>query len=510
MIETLSNIMKTIYDYYVSYGGNSKLLLVYFVCLIYLCFTGKEVRVKVVYPSVLLLLVLFNPWLFVHVFDRMLGGSFWRAFWMLPIATVIGIAVVKLILLKRYFVYRISLTIFLLILITHCGANIYTERSQFEKADNMYKLPKLTLEVVDAVLELDDKPKCIFPAGMYCYTRQYKSEVKQLYGRDRDNFIAPIWRYGNNVISYLTYNQNSGVDLEKNIEYIQYEKCNFIIENTENISYIDFLDEKEYSRNKIIDNISIFYNPNIKGEPADWIVNQRGFNGMGNRMGYVLESRTSKLIIIDGGFETFDGWMYSSDIQKKGKHINAWIITAFDLGHIGVFKDCYMDKSIEIDKIFIPQLDSSTLNEEEKENYQNILAMIKDDPRVVYCQKNEDYSVCELQVHIVSMIGGRMVFALNGVNNSMLFCSDASRKAYDDIFTYIENNDVDYMEIAVHENLDVPFQEIVNYPLEGLFLDCVRVNLEKMDTEYQDAVEQMRENEEVYDFLTLPNLVYFD
>lgn len=181
-----------IYNYIQKYFNHSPIIYMYFIGIIYLCFRGKRMRQMLVYPSVLLMLVILNPWLYGHVWLKLIKYAFWRMLWMIPVILVIGVAVVDLacVVKQKWLTCAIVLACVGLIMLS--GDNIYRQEGVYVKAENAYKLPQESIDIAQWIMERDENPTILAPTELYCYIRQYDGRIKIIYGRDADMYILPI------------------------------------------------------------------------------------------------------------------------------------------------------------------------------------------------------------------------------------------------------------------------------------------------------------------------------
>lgn len=451
MLDSLMNILKYEYEVYKSFSGHSPFLGIYILSLLYLSFAGKTNRVKYVYPSLLIFALIVNPLSFWYVFSRLLGASSWRLFWMLPIVPIIIISIVNLISRFQGKMMRGLFVVIGAMLIVVLGDNIYFEKKQFVYAENLYKLPQESLEVVDCVLSLDDDTRCVVPADLFCYTRQYKSEFKQYYGRDAEGFIAPWWIYKDDDKEFVYENEKAQQRNNSRIVYEQANGCNVIITQEKDV---DILTEVGYEKvNSKGLKKSIFY---CEDMPVyNWKVVQRGYNGAAERSGYVWIDRNKQaLLVIDGGCQGVDNWMINEYVEQNHQIVDTWILTTLNDHHIGIFLD-YVEKSnASIKTVIVP--DYWVDNDVEPGSVEAKLAdALRECPNVVSVKKGDKLDVFGITIDIVDANETGMMFVMEGVRDSMLFCMDAGVDKSELINTIIENKGIDYLQLSGHTELPV-------------------------------------------------------
>lgn len=172
-----------------SFAGNWFLLL-WIVALIYLFFAEKEKRKLLVYPSILLGVLIFNPFLYRYYWRKLFDYAYWRAFWMVPILPVIAAATVSLACRMRKNFMKAAVIVLALAVSAATGTFIYKDR--FVRAQNRYKLPQASVDVADALLALDREPRAAVDSSLFCYIRQYSPDVHLMYGRNAWGYIDYI------------------------------------------------------------------------------------------------------------------------------------------------------------------------------------------------------------------------------------------------------------------------------------------------------------------------------
>ena len=125
-----------------SFAGNWFLLL-WIVALIYLFFAEKEKRKLLVYPSILLGVLIFNPLLYRYCWRKLFDYAYWRAFWMVPVLPVIAAATVSLACRVRKNFMKAAVIVLAFAVSAATGTFIYKDR--FVRAQNLYKLPQVTI-----------------------------------------------------------------------------------------------------------------------------------------------------------------------------------------------------------------------------------------------------------------------------------------------------------------------------------------------------------------------------
>lgn len=177
--------VKTMVSWMQLYYADLFFLLLSIVSYIYLLITNKKLRVRFLLPVGLILFLVINPVLYLLVYSKTV---YWRLFWMAPDAIIIAAAASSLLKKCRFELLKLAVLVVMTLVIVLKGSNVFI-RGNFTKVENWTKLPQQTLDVCDAILELDDTPKAIFPQVLYSEVRQYAPEIEMMYGRNADGFI---------------------------------------------------------------------------------------------------------------------------------------------------------------------------------------------------------------------------------------------------------------------------------------------------------------------------------
>ena len=152
---------------------------------IYLAITSKDIRKKLVYPVLLLLFLLLNPYLFKVVYNR---TRYWRWFWNIPNVYVIAAAFTSLIKEAKKIGGKIACFCVILISVIFVGSFFYQSDS-FVKTENPYKIDQEIVDVCNVILEENSSPMCLMDYPLHMRARQVSGEILTLYGRDANGYI---------------------------------------------------------------------------------------------------------------------------------------------------------------------------------------------------------------------------------------------------------------------------------------------------------------------------------
>lgn len=181
-----------IQNYIEQYVNGSPVMYMYIAGLVFLCFRGKDKRRMLVYLSLILMAVIFNPILYGYIWIKLIEYAFWRMLWMIPVLPVIGAAVVELscIIKKEWVTYVITLA-FIVIVLLKCD-NIYRQEGVFVETDNYYKLSQASVDIGNYILQYREEPVVLAPESICCHLRQYDGNIRLIYGRDVWGYVLPI------------------------------------------------------------------------------------------------------------------------------------------------------------------------------------------------------------------------------------------------------------------------------------------------------------------------------
>ena len=134
-------------------GGRTGLFHWCLFCLavVMLFFLGRKYQEEkqtvrfLVWPTILVLLFLFNPLFYRYVGSRFFAGVYWRLFWMLPVSFTAAYVVVWLVCRWKKQAVRIVVLVAALGTIALSGQKIYS-KATFTEAENEYKLPQAALD----------------------------------------------------------------------------------------------------------------------------------------------------------------------------------------------------------------------------------------------------------------------------------------------------------------------------------------------------------------------------
>ena len=156
------------------------------ICL-FLWFKGRRVRFLI--PSLLISLVIINPW-FYQKWDELGLYAYWRILWVVPVIPVVaGIVPSITERIGKTWVKAVVAAVGVG-LIVFGGTFLYNGTGgSFVEAANAAKLPEYVVKVADRLLELDEHPRVIAQDPIGVYLRQYSGKISTIFGRDIHGYI---------------------------------------------------------------------------------------------------------------------------------------------------------------------------------------------------------------------------------------------------------------------------------------------------------------------------------
>ncbi len=192
MLSVLAKMAKAVFEDIVLYNGESFLVPLFLIALLFLWVTerDKRLRVVLVYLVTALAVVFICP-VYAWVGMKIDEDIYYRVFWSLPVGVLVCFVAVRL--MQRFKSLIAKGLVFVLTLLVICinGDLVYTKTLHF-KSVNAYHMPQQVIDVAEA-LKLDNyKPIAVMPAELLPFFRQYTADVFTPYGR---NIVEPSWSF---------------------------------------------------------------------------------------------------------------------------------------------------------------------------------------------------------------------------------------------------------------------------------------------------------------------------
>lgn len=268
MTESFSECLKALKNF----TGLKLLLGLTVICWIYLFIKEKRKSVR----AVLVLLPLVVMLIFLCPFSKTLfdalgqeGDIYYRFLWMIPFGIITTYGIVKFAgesKLKRMIALVVSSALIVL-----SGSLVYSNAAFF-KAENIYGIPKETVDIVDYIKSVDDHTRMtILPSSdIIASVRQYDANMMMPYGRD---FFDAPYGYVNEVFDAYENPQ-------REMQPIVFEK---LVEATRNadveyiVMHVAVLNDGKYEEAGLellanIDDHYIFRDPVISDKVAGYVV----------------------------------------------------------------------------------------------------------------------------------------------------------------------------------------------------------------------------------------------
>ncbi|MGF0065400.1 hypothetical protein ACQRCQ_09030 [Lachnospiraceae bacterium SGI.085] len=181
---------KEMFAFLQGYYNNGIILYIYVVSFATIMLLGgRYLRKCIGWPTLVIMIVVFNPVFYRYVWLKCFNYGYWRVFWLFPVGFVISAAaIVWLEKIKQ----RKKQAVFLLaaLVILGCnGKNMFSKQLFYSDTKNLYKLPQEAIDVADTLLELDTEPRVVMCSDLYSYVRQYSTDIKMMYGRNAEGYI---------------------------------------------------------------------------------------------------------------------------------------------------------------------------------------------------------------------------------------------------------------------------------------------------------------------------------
>lgn len=194
MLDELVAVTKAVAEDVLLYNGNSFLIPLFLIALLFLWVTEKDRKVRVVllYLTAALGVVFLCP-VYAWVGMKIDKDVYYRVLWSLPMGVLVCYSVARLMARFRLFVSKLLIFVMAVLIIVINGDLVYTKTLHF-RAVNAYHIPQQVMDVADA-LRLDNyKPIAVLPAELLPYLRQYTADILTPYGR---NMMESAWSFQN-------------------------------------------------------------------------------------------------------------------------------------------------------------------------------------------------------------------------------------------------------------------------------------------------------------------------
>jgi len=241
------------------YAGDWHIIVLALCSCLYLIVRNRRVGGSVVLPIILVILVIMNPILYKYIFSKTV---YWRLFWMLPDAILIGLGVAELTkqLRNRGEGYTrelllVGTSLVCTLVIGMCGHNVFKVRN-FREATNIYKLPQYIVDICDVIVETDEHPRCICCYNVMEYVRLYSGDIETMYGRDAVGYI--LYTIEERKEMYLNV-ENERPDYEYVFSNAVELDYNFIVNRADRLADDEVAERYGFELLDIVDGYAIYY-----------------------------------------------------------------------------------------------------------------------------------------------------------------------------------------------------------------------------------------------------------
>ena len=410
MLETILKI----YQFYIEYCDKSTMMILFVISLIYLSCKGKDERIKIVYPSLIMCFVVYNPLFYKYIWIVLLRSVYWRMMWMIPVLPAIAATAVDVITSRKSNITKIITALSVIAVIIMSGTNIYSKEGVYEPRENYYKIPQEAIDVAEAILEVDDDPVTIMPQSLFCYVRQYSAKVKQLYGRN--GFLKYISAIKPEELKTFRQMGLDNPDYNYILMNADFSNCEFIIQNSEKPIPEQMLEQYGFHFMKCVSGYDIYQTDIDSTDTSDkWMISENGQTGMDNPTYYTIRDIHDRVLVIDSGC-TDNKKDLSNMVESYDYHIDTWIFTSYSPDKIGAFYELIMEEDIIIDNVYVPDISKDDLikqgsSAEEIEIYDRLAQKLNESSKVNVLNGQDSIYFGELKLRLVQTYDGKKVDA---------------------------------------------------------------------------------------------------
>ncbi|MCM1273179.1 MAG: MBL fold metallo-hydrolase [Clostridium sp.] len=512
-IELLKNpIRETMSSYY----GDKRILLLMAVCFFYLLLASKELRRKLVYPTILMAVVIVNPVLYKYIFSKVV---YKRMFWVIADVVVIPTAAVRLIQDCRKKWQKAIVGIVSALAVIFAGNIVYSHEN-YVRIQNLEKLSDTTKGVCDIMLAYDDSPRCILPVEIAVEARVYNGNIEPMFGRDCYGFIMSADARKRALAKSI---DSAAPDYEKILFYARAEERGFVVAGDNKPISRELLEKYGYSQIGSYGKYTIYYCASETDDDMGWMVTQLASYEVGNRLlhRYVIEDSEEHLIVIDGG--TARGCTTLMQyIQDHGGSVDAWIITSYAPESAGAFAYLMGKYDIDIKCLYVPAVSEeeykAVATQKQWSLYETCKPFFGRADMVQQLKQGDTVDIYGLKVDVLSDLvvkngektgRGAMTLALTGREETMLYCSVAGTRTKTLLAGISDDYNIKYIQLA-NSGRVLTGETYHALKPEAVFIDASESFMEtkKGENSYSIKTYFKEQGVTVYQFDTCPNSVY--
>lgn len=191
------SVLAQLYEFVVSdyqkFIGSGAYMVLCFAAMSYVFCREREKRGLFFWVPLGVLLIFFNPAVILLIYRQFMWGTYWRILWLVPIVPLLAYAGTRMICdcpkrAERLLAAAVVVTVIL------TGGKLIYNKDNFHQRENFFKIPTAAIDVSRHVIDYAGTwyPTIIAPNELYCYIRQYTSQIRLLYGRDAEGYMGGV------------------------------------------------------------------------------------------------------------------------------------------------------------------------------------------------------------------------------------------------------------------------------------------------------------------------------
>ena len=225
MLDELVAVTKAVAEDVLLYNGDSFLIPLFLIALLFLWVTEKDRKVRVVLLYLVAALgVVFLCPVYAWIGMKIDKEIYYRVLWTMPIGVLVCYSVVRLMTRFRLFVSKALIFVMAVLIFMINGDLVYTKTIHF-RAANAYHIWQEVIDVADAIKLDNYKPVAVLPAILLPYLRQYTADIYTLYGR---NMMESAWNFQNALYDAMEGDENA-YDVPEVARCARNEHCAFVV-----------------------------------------------------------------------------------------------------------------------------------------------------------------------------------------------------------------------------------------------------------------------------------------
>lgn len=225
MLDELVAVTKAVAEDVLLYNGDSFLIPLFLIALLFLWVTEKDRKVRVVLLYLVAALgVVFLCPVYAWIGMKIDKDVYYRVLWTMPIGVLVCYSVVRLMTRFRLFVSKALIFVMAVLIFMINGDLVYTKTIHF-RAANAYHIWQEVIDVADAIKLDNYKPVAVLPAILLPYLRQYTADIYTPYGR---NMMESAWNFQNALYDAMEGDENA-YDVPEVARCARNEHCAFVV-----------------------------------------------------------------------------------------------------------------------------------------------------------------------------------------------------------------------------------------------------------------------------------------